>query len=61
MRFGLVSYALIIVSLGPRETGELEMKGIEIHATEIGPADDRQARGVYLGEHVEWLPEKLAK
>lgn len=37
------------------------MKGIEIHATEIGPADDRQAYGVYLGEHVERLPEKLAK
>lgn len=37
------------------------MKGIEIHATEIGRADDRQAQGVYLGEHVERLPEKLAK
>ena len=37
------------------------MKGIEIHVTEIGRADDRQAQGVYLGEHVERLPEKLAK
>ena len=37
------------------------MKGIEIHATEIGQADDRQAQGVYLGEHFERLPEKLAK
>lgn len=44
-----------------RETGELEMKGIEIHATEKGQADDRQAQGVYLAEHVERLPEKLAK
>jgi len=52
---------LIIVSLGPQETGELEKKGIKIHATEIGRADDRQAQGVYLGEHFERLPKKLAK
>ncbi|MGN0287069.1 MAG: vWA domain-containing protein [Atopobiaceae bacterium] len=48
---------------------ELEHKGVEIHAIEIGRADDREAqtvfsyvfgeRGVYLGEHVDRLPEEL--
>jgi hypothetical protein len=50
---------------------ELTKKGIEIHAIEIGRADDKKAqtvfsyifeeRGVYLGEHVEKLPEELMK
>ena len=50
---------------------ELEKKGIEIHAIEIGRADDKEAqtvfsyifedRGVYLGEQVDRLPEELMK
>ncbi len=50
---------------------ELEKKGIEIHAIEIGRADDKEAqtvfsyifgeRGVYLGERVDKLPEELMK